>query len=77
MRQNSLLHGETLFVVASGDLQDVTLPFVAQIVGLDLSAHTLLVEDAQFVFIDDFEELLSSRCGIGNVQLHTQKKTHN
>ena len=42
--ENSLLHGESLLVVASGDAEDVALPFVAQGGGINLHAHTLLVE---------------------------------
>lgn len=73
MRQNALLHGETLFVVSSGNLDDVAGPFVSQWRGINFGAHSLLVEDAKFVFIDDLEKLLRSRCGIGYVQLGENK----
>ena len=36
---DTLLHGETLLVVAASDLDDVALPLVTQAVGGDLSAH--------------------------------------
>lgn len=36
---DTLLHGETLLVVATGDAEDVALPLVAERVGGDLSAH--------------------------------------
>lgn len=36
---DTLLHRETLLVVAAGDADDVALPLVAQAVGGDLSAH--------------------------------------
>jgi len=42
--QNALLHGETLLVVASGDSEDVALPLVAKGGGVDLHAHSLLIE---------------------------------
>ena len=38
---DTLLHGETLLVVAASDLDDVALPLVTQAVGGDLSAHLL------------------------------------
>jgi len=44
--ENSLLHGEALLVVATGDLQHVALPLVAEGVGLNLLSHALLVENA-------------------------------
>jgi len=36
---DTLLHGETLLVVSTGDTEDVALPLVAEGVGGDLSAH--------------------------------------
>ncbi len=45
-RQNSLHHGETLFVISSGDLEDVALPFITQGISLYLGRDTLIVEDA-------------------------------
>jgi hypothetical protein len=37
--EDTLLHGETLLVVAAGDLEDVALPLVAEGVARDLGAH--------------------------------------
>jgi hypothetical protein len=42
--ENSLLHGEALLVVASGDAENVTLPLLAEGKGVNLHTHTLLVE---------------------------------
>lgn len=42
--ENSLLHGEALLVVASGDAENVTLPLLAEGEGVNLHTHTLLVE---------------------------------
>ena len=42
--EDTLLHGEALLVVASGDPEDVALPFVAEGGSVDLHAHTLLIE---------------------------------
>lgn len=42
--QDTLLHGETLLVVSSSNAKDVSLPFVTEMVGFDLSAHALLIE---------------------------------
>jgi len=67
---DTLLHGESLLVVSSGDAEDITLPFVTQGVGGDLSAHALLVEWTNLVFIVDFEQFLASRRREGHVELH-------
>ena len=42
--EDTLLHGEALLVVASGDPEDVALPLVAEGGSVDLHAHTLLIE---------------------------------
>jgi len=38
---DSLLHGETLLVVAAGDLEDVAFEFVADAVAWDFGAHSV------------------------------------
>jgi hypothetical protein len=43
--EDTLLHGETLLVVTSGDAEDVTLELVTERVDSDLSGDTLVVED--------------------------------
>lgn len=40
---DTLLHGETLLVVATGDAEDVALPLVAERLGRDLNAHLFRV----------------------------------
>lgn len=67
--QDTLLHGETLFVVSSSDAEEVSLPLISEQIGLNFSAHALLVEDAQLVLIVYLEQLLGSRSGIRYVQL--------
>jgi hypothetical protein len=44
-KEDTLLHGETLLVVTSGDAEDVTLELVTERVDSDLSGDTLVVED--------------------------------
>lgn len=45
-KENTLLHGETLLVVTTGNLQDVTLPLITEGISLNLLSHTLIVKDA-------------------------------
>lgn len=68
--QNTLLHGETLLVVTTGDLEDVPLEFVGDGVTFDFLAHALFVEHSQLVFIVDFDALLRPVQGVGDVQFH-------
>jgi hypothetical protein len=57
---DSLLHWETLLVVASGDLEDVSLELISNAVTWDLSAHSLVHEDTELALIFDFDELLAA-----------------
>lgn len=65
--QHTLLHWETLLVVTTGDLEDVTLELVSDRVTLDLLAHTLVVEDTQLVLVLDFNGLLGTVGWVGDV----------
>ena len=74
--EDTLLHGETLFVVSSSNAKDISLPFISKRVGFYFSAHTLLVEDANFAFIFNVDQLLCPSGGVADVQLQiTNKKT--
>lgn len=75
--EDTLLHGEALLVVSAGNAEHVALPFVAQNVNINFSAHTLFIENTQFVVIDHLKSFLSSRCGVGNVQLKLDDKKIN
>ena len=57
---DSLLHWETLLVVASGDLEDVSLELVSNAVTWDLGAHSLVHEDTELTLIFDFDKLLTA-----------------
>jgi len=67
---DTLLHGETLLVVAAGDLEDVSLEFIANRVAWNLSAHSLLHEDSQLALILNLNQLLAAIGRVGDVELH-------
>jgi hypothetical protein len=67
--QDTLLHGETLLVVAASDAEDVALELITHGVTGDLSAHALLEEDMELTLILDIEELLAAVGREGDVQL--------
>lgn len=72
--QDTLFHGETLFIVSTSNAENVSLPFVTEMIGLDLSAHSLLVEHTEFQVIDDLEQFLCTRSRIRYVQLKLCRK---
>jgi len=57
---DSLLHWETLLVVATSDLEDVALELITNGITWDLGTHALVHEDSQLALIFDFNELLRS-----------------
>ncbi len=57
---NSLLHWETLLVVASSDLEDVALELITNGVTWDLSAHALLHEDTELALVLNLDQLLGA-----------------
>ena len=57
---NTLLHWETLFVVTTGNLEDVSLEFFSDRVSWNLSAHSLVHEDTELALVFDIDELLAA-----------------
>lgn len=66
-----LLHGETLLVIASRDLEDISLEVVTDVVSGDLGRDALVVERAQLVLVVDLHHLLATGDRVRNVQLPT------
>ena len=69
-QQHTLLHRETLLVVATADAEHVTLPLVAERVDLDVLGHALVHEAAHVTLVHKIERLLRARSRVGNVELH-------
>lgn len=67
---DTLLHRETLLVVATGDLEDVALELVANRVARNLLAHAVVHEDAHLALIFDIDQLLRPVGRVADVQLH-------
>lgn len=67
---NTLLHRETLLVVATGDLEDVALELITNAIAWDLSAHSLIHENTQLSLVFDLNKLLAAIGREGDVQLH-------
>uniref|UniRef100_A0A7N9CTZ8 Uncharacterized protein n=1 Tax=Macaca fascicularis TaxID=9541 RepID=A0A7N9CTZ8_MACFA len=71
MGQDTLLHGETLFVVPTTDSDHITLPFFTQSVSSNFCGHTLLIKST-VSFIVHFNEFLAASGWEGDVQLHLE-----
>lgn len=67
---NTLLHGETLLVVTTGNPEDVALELVADAVARDFVTHAAVHEDTELALIVDFDQLLGAIVGVGDVELH-------
>jgi len=55
---DTLLHGESLLIVSSSDLEDVPSVLVSQVVSLDLLSDSLIEEDGAFLVVIDIDALL-------------------
>jgi hypothetical protein len=69
-KENTLLHGETLLVVTTGDLEDVTLEFVTEGVAGNFGSHALLHEGTELALVIDLDDLLRPIGRVGDVELH-------
>lgn len=67
---DTLLHGETLLVVSTGDAEDVALELVADRVTGDFLTHAAVHEDAELALVFDLDQLLRAIVGVGDVELH-------
>lgn len=72
MGQDTLLHGETLFVIPTTDSDRITLPFSTQSSSSKFCGHMLLLEGMKSVFIVHFNELLAASGWERKVQLHPE-----
>uniref|UniRef100_A0A2R9A8Y4 Uncharacterized protein n=1 Tax=Pan paniscus TaxID=9597 RepID=A0A2R9A8Y4_PANPA len=50
MGQDTLLHGETLFIVPTTDSDHITLPFFTQSISSNFCGHMLLIKSTKFAF---------------------------
>jgi hypothetical protein len=71
--ENTLLHGETLFIVSTGDSQSVTLELFSQNFSINIGAHSSVTEVTVDLVIIDFSLNLLPSCWVSNVIL--EKKT--
>jgi len=73
--EDTLFHGETLFVFTTGDSKDVTFEFIAQWIGGDFVGDSLFVHVLDFMFIIDFEGFLLAGGRVSDVDFHNDKFT--
>lgn len=68
--EDTLLHGETVLIVTTGNLEDVSLEFITENVTFDFLAHSFTVEDGKLLVIIDADSLLAASSGAGDVKFH-------
>merc|ERR1712166_1191174 len=68
--KNTLLHGESISVVSSGNSEDVALEIISHEVSVNLGAHAPVKEWANVFLIIDFNFLVSACGRVRNVELH-------
>jgi len=69
-KENTLLHRETLLVVATGNAENVAFELITERIGGDLLGDLLVVEDTDSALVVDVNGLLFPSCGVGDVELH-------
>jgi len=69
LSEDTLLHGETLEIVTTSDLKEVTFPVAAEDSTIDNLGDALLNESANDMLILDVEDLLSARDRVCDVEL--------
>jgi hypothetical protein len=67
---DTLLHWETLLVVATSDTEDVALELVADAVTRNFLTHATVHEDAELSLIFNLDQLLRAIGRVRNVELH-------
>lgn len=67
---DTLLHGEALLVVSTGDAEDVALELIADGVTGDFLTHAAVHEDAELALVFNLDQLLGAIVGVGDVELH-------
>jgi len=68
--EDTLFHGETLFVFTTGDSKDVAFEFIAQWISGNFVGDSLFVEVFHFVFIINFEGFLLASARVSDVDFH-------
>jgi len=68
--EDTLLHGETVLIVTTGNFEDVSLEFVTKNVTFDFLTHSSTVEDGKLLFIVNSDGLLAASGRAGDVKFH-------
>ena len=62
--EDTLFHGETVFIIATGDFEDVSLEFVSKGVGFNLLSHSFFKEYSALIIIVDIDGFSCSVDGV-------------
>jgi hypothetical protein len=67
--EDTLFHGETVFIIATGDFEDVSLEFVSKGVGFNLLSHSFFEEDSALIIVIDVDGLGGAVNWVGDGEL--------
>jgi len=65
--ENTLFHGESVLIVAAGNLEDISLELITEVVTSDLLSHSLSEELKQFFVVINGNGLLAAGNWVRNV----------
>jgi len=71
--EDTLFHLESLFVISSSDSEDVTLVVGTKVLSVNFLTHSLVKEGTNVFLVINFNFLVSSGKGVGDVKLHSFK----
>lgn len=69
VEKNTLFHGETLLVITTGDLKNVSLELVSKGISFNLLGDALVIKNTQLSFIRDLDELLATCRWVSDIKL--------
>jgi hypothetical protein len=64
-----LFHGETVFIITTGDFEDVSLELVSKWVGFNLLSHSFFEEDSALIIVIDVDGLGGAVNWVGDGEL--------
>lgn len=67
--QDALTHGKSLFIISTGNAEDVSGKLLAEDGSIDFLGHATFVEVVQAFLVIDFNDFLEPRARAGNIDL--------
>ena len=72
-QQDTLFHRETLLVISTHNLDNITLEFITKSISLDFLRHAFVVKDSELSLVIDFHHFLSTSNWVSQVELQGKR----